>query len=102
MYYSLGGGYNYEFEFGSFYAGMNMPISEAGEVDAESISFAGKYGLNFFSFYTSMSRYFQTIGTTFNTSNTNVGLVYGFEKEIRNFNSDREKTVYLQLEINLQ
>lgn len=97
---SLGMGYNYTLPIGALYSGIELPFGGFfNELYTHYASIGLKYNLGLFSFYGSHAEYVDTLSLLVKSTNTSIGILYSFEKEIRNFNVKRDNTVYLFLEL---
>lgn len=95
----LGLGYPFHFDWGNLELSVLAPWSEKVKSIDEELVATLKYGLDFFSVYTSAGYYKQNIGFMTMSQIYSLGLVFSNEKEIRGFNADYQKSVYLALEI---
>lgn len=94
----LGLGYNWITKMGLIDLGLNLPFKNifSGYL-SETASMSFKYSMGFFSFYASASKYADTLGLLFASSSSSIGILYSYEKEIRNYNINRDDAIYLSL-----
>lgn len=98
--YSLIGiGKSVKTDFGYFEANLKFSHLNYFEIYNESPAIGLKHSYGIISSYFTASEYFQTIGLKFKSDSSSVGILYAYEKEIRNFNVPREHSIYINLEV---
>ena len=101
-YSSVGIGENLNTRFGLFYAGLELPFIGIFQQNRQTISASGRFSLGYFNTYEGFSSYSQTAGFLVSSPNSSIGILYGHEKEIKNYNVESDHVVYLGLEVGTQ
>lgn len=97
--YSIGK--SFESSFGGLGVEVKFPSKSFFSSFTEDVTLGGRYHYSLFSLYASTSFYIQTLGLQFISKSSRVGLLYSYEREVKDFNLDKDNTIYLNVGIDL-
>lgn len=101
-YTQLGLGKQIYTKIGRFDIGLLVNFSELFQRYIDTTTLSLKYSFSLFSIYASTSEYAQTLGLNFKGPSSEIGILYSYERELKNFNLDRDNAIYLNMALNLK